>query len=103
VADRPDAAVERARINSETAQIEFAALQRFFAQGLVIAVSPTLDLVEVAFQLQQDNRQQFETWLADDVVGPLSDPQAAAWLAAEQRVWSVVVRPWVLVQPVSAD
>jgi hypothetical protein len=98
-----DAAVERARINSETAQIEFAALQRFFAQGVVIAVSPALDLVEVAFQLQQDNRAQFESWLTAGEVGPVQDTQAADWLAAEQRVWSVVVRPWVLVQPVTAD
>ncbi|MFW5724155.1 MAG: DUF2288 family protein [Halochromatium sp.] len=29
----------------------------------------------------------------------MSDAQATAWIEAEAVVWAVVVRPWVLVQP----
>ena len=45
-AEAPD--VERARINSETSKIAWQELQRFFAQGIAVAVAPQLDLVEVA-------------------------------------------------------
>lgn len=100
VRDEPakDAAADHARINGETARIGFAELQRFFAQGRVIAVEPDLDLVEVACQFHQDNTVQVRAWIAAAQVGPLDDGRAAAWLEAGQEVWSVVVRPWVLVQ-----
>jgi len=38
--------------------------------------------------------------MADGVVGPVSDAHAVEWLEARALMWSVVVRPWVLVQPV---
>ena len=33
-------------------------------------------------------------------VGSASDAQALEWLQANALMWSVVVRPWVLVQPI---
>jgi hypothetical protein len=92
--------LQRARINSETAKIGWHELQRFFAQGHAVAVSPGLDLVEVACQVSSDNKPQIEQWMADGSIGPVSDAQAIEWLEARALMWSVVVRPWVLVQPV---
>lgn len=91
--------VERARINAETAKIAWRELQRFFAQGKAVAVSPQLDLVEVALQISCDNRDQVDAWMKDGSVGQVSDAQALEWLAENALMWSVVVRPWVLVQP----
>jgi hypothetical protein len=90
---------ERARINAETAKIAWRELQLFFAQGNAIAVSPTLDLVDVALQMSHDNREQVDVWMKEGSVGPVSDAQALEWLEANALMWSVVVRPWVLVQP----
>lgn len=90
----------RARINSETAKIAWQELQRFFAQGHAIAVSHQLDLVDVAYQLSCDNKPQLEAWMELDHVGVVSDAQALEWLEANVLMWSVVVRPWVLVQPI---
>ncbi len=95
-----DQELERARINSETAKIAWRELQRFFAQGKAVAVAPELDLVDVALQVFADNGAQIEAWMSDGRVGPVSDAQALEWLEANALVWSVVVRPWVLVQPV---
>ena len=95
-----DEDAEWARINSETAKIAWRELQRFFARGNAVAVSPELDLVEVALQISADNREQAEAWMADGRVGHVTDAQALEWLEANALVWSVVVRPWVLVQPV---
>ena len=95
-----DEALERARLNSETAKIAWRELQRFFAQGNAVAVASHLDLVEVAYQISCDNKAQVEAWMAEHEVAPVSDAQAREWLDANALVWSVVVRPWVLVQPV---
>lgn len=98
-----EAQLQRARINTETAQIAWRELQRFFAQGHAVAVSPKLDLVDVAFRMSTDDKASVETWMQAGLVGPVSDAQALEWLEANALVWSVVVRPWVLVQPVMKD
>jgi hypothetical protein len=73
-------AVERARINAETAKIAWGELQRFFAQGNAILVSPELDLVDVAWEISRDNRATVEDWMAAEKVGQVTDAQASEWL-----------------------
>ncbi|HUX90117.1 MAG TPA: DUF2288 domain-containing protein [Gallionellaceae bacterium] len=90
----------RAKVNMETSRIEWKELQRFFASGAAVKVSTKLDLVEVAMQMHEDNKNQFEDWLASGMLGKVIDEQAAAWLASDAEVWAVVVSPWVLVQEV---
>ena len=102
-AEPRDEAVERARINAETAKIGWVQLQRFFAQGIAVAVMPELDLVEVAWQMSQDNSEQIEDWMGAGRVQRVTDAQAQEWLDANALMWCVVVKPWVLVQPVLAE
>ena len=90
--------IEKAKLNLETAQMAWSVLQVFFASGNAISVSPNLDLVEVAFQMSQDNKQQIESWMAEGKVGQVSDDQARTWYETDAQLWTVVVRPWVLVQ-----
>jgi hypothetical protein len=90
--------VFRAKVNLETSRIAWKELQRFFASGVAIAVSPELDLVEVAFQISEDNKKQVAAWLSEGKVGEVSDAQALAWYEVDAEVWSVVVSPYVLVQ-----
>jgi hypothetical protein len=49
-------------------------------------------------QLGLDNTSQFEQWIADKEVGPVTDEQARQWFEANQELWAVVAAPWVLVQ-----
>lgn len=90
--------LERARINQETARIPWRDLQRFFAQGRVIAVDPGLDLVELALQCSRDEAGVIGSELEHGRIAPVSDDRARAWLEADAEVWAVVVKPWVLVQ-----
>lgn len=90
--------IDRDKINGETATIPWRELQRFFAQGVTLAVSPELDLVEVALQFSLDEKTVVEGWLEQGKVSVVSDQQAREWYEANAVVWSVVVRPWVLVQ-----
>ncbi len=88
----------RARLNRETAKIPWRELQRFFAGGATIAVDPELGLLEVAVQMSLDNAACIARWMAEGQLAKVSDDQARQWLEADALVWSVVIRPWVLVQ-----
>jgi hypothetical protein len=90
--------VYRTKINQETSRIAWKELQRFFASGTVILVAADLDLVEVAFQISEDNQQQVAQWLSAGRIGRVTDEQALAWYEADADVWAVVVSPYVLIQ-----
>ena len=95
-----DRAQNRARINAETAKIAFRELQRFFAAGKLMHVAAGLDLVETALAVQQDEVARIESLIADRHIARVSDEQARAWIEADAELWAVVVKPWVLVQPI---
>jgi hypothetical protein len=95
--------LERARINGETAKIPWLELQRFFAAGKVMWIAAELDLVDVAFALQKDDLQQVRVWTEKQELAPVSDEQARAWIDSGALLWSVVVKPWVLVQECASE
>lgn len=88
----------RARLNLETSQIAWRELQRYYAAGMVIAVSDDLDLVEVAASVASDDTAAVSRWMSEARVARVSDMQASTWLEADAALWAVVVKPWVLVQ-----
>ncbi|MBI5429542.1 MAG: DUF2288 domain-containing protein [Nitrosomonadales bacterium] len=90
--------IYRAKLNLETAQIAWRELQRFFASGAALHVSADIDLVEVAFQMSEDNAEQIKQWMQAGKLGKVTDEQAAAWYETDALVWGVVVSPWLLVQ-----
>ncbi len=97
-----DPEVLRGKLNRETAKMPWRDLQRFFANGSAIFASPELSLVDVAAVIAEDDRRQVEQWMMAGLLAPVSDKQATDWLAADLQMWVVVVKPWVLVQPVAA-
>lgn len=90
----------RRRLNSETSKLRWTELQRHYAGGNVVAVDTSLDLIEVAVGIAQDDTESVKKWMADGRLAKLGDIQAAAWQQADVELWAVVVKPWVLVQRV---
>lgn len=90
----------RVRILAETAKIAWKELQRYFAQGVVVLAKPGLNLVDVAYEMTRNNEQQVKQWMETGALQNVSDEQAREWLEANALMWAVVVKPWVLVQPV---
>lgn len=88
----------RVKLNGETSRLQWKELLRFFAAGAVISVSDELDLVDVAARIATDDKNAVAKWMAQGRVGKVSDAQASAWLEADAALWTVVVKPWVLVQ-----
>lgn len=88
-----------AAIVGATAQIEWKDLEPHFARGELLVVDSTLDLVEVAQALIDDDSARVKGWMQDNQLTSASDRQAADWHERNpETLWAVVIRPWVLVQ-----
>lgn len=94
-----DFEMDREKLNTETAKISWKELEVFFANGTAVHVSSSLDLIDVALEIFLDNKIQVEQWMSDNLVCKVSVKQAKLWLNNDAILWSVVVKPWVLVQP----
>ncbi|MBK5939455.1 DUF2288 domain-containing protein [Halochromatium roseum] len=96
-------ALTKAKLGGETAKIPWCELQRFFAQGRAIHVATGLDLVEVALAVHHDDAEQVLHWMTQGQVERVRDADARHWIEVDALVWALVVRPWVLVQPLELD
>ncbi|GAA4024027.1 DUF2288 domain-containing protein [Actimicrobium antarcticum] len=87
-----------ARLNRETARLQWHELLPHFASGVMVAIDGTLDLVDVAVRMSMDDTTAVSNWMADGLVHRVSDTLAAAWSETDPALWSVIVKPWILVQ-----
>lgn len=88
----------KSKLNLETARAPWRELQTFFAQGLVLNIEKGLDLLTVGEQFAADNKALFEEWLASGQVAQVSDDLALKWHETDVSVWTMVIKPWILVQ-----
>ncbi|MFT7286955.1 MAG: hypothetical protein ACI87W_001064 [Halieaceae bacterium] len=88
----------RSDLLAQTAQIPFAELQRVFAAGRLLLVDESMDLIEMAVSLVEDDRSRYADWVAAGKICAVNDAQATRWLADAKLLWAVVADPWVLVQ-----
>lgn len=87
------------KLNQETAKIRWIELQVFFARGVAVYISEQLDLVDAAAGFSLDDTSTVGRWMDAGLVDKVSDKQATEWIEKDAMVWAVVVKPWVLVQP----
>lgn len=90
--------IEQAKLNGETALIHWHELQRFFAQGVVMSVAPHLDLIEVASAMGLDDIARVKVWFEAGELAHVSDELATRWFTDNPELWTVVVKPYILVQ-----
>ncbi len=86
------------KLLSETALFHWHDLQKFFAQGVVLWVDESLDLVSVASMFANDDSNQLEPLLEALQIRQPTNDQARQWYGDDVELWSVVVAPYVLVQ-----
>lgn len=86
------------KLNRETAKLAWKELQRHFARGVVVVVSPELDLVEVAVAMAEDDRPSVHAWSEQGLLSRASSDDARRWQERDPALWAVVVAPWVVVQ-----
>ena len=88
----------RQKLVNETSKIAWKELQVFFAQGVTVHVSSRLDLIETAVRISEDDAASVDTWMQQGLLAPVSDEQARQWYDDDILVWTLVIKPWVLVQ-----
>ncbi|MDD1138673.1 DUF2288 domain-containing protein [Pseudomonas sp. TNT2022 ID233] len=87
-----------AKLLGETASITWKELERFYAQGALLWVDASLDLIAVAEAVASDQGEKVAAWLAEEKVAKLSETRALDIFERDPEMWAVVVRPWILVQ-----
>lgn len=88
----------RNKVNRETARLPWTELQKHFAQGNVVWVANSLDLVDVAVRISHDDKANITQWMNSGLIAKVSDQQAQRWLDANAELWACVVSPFILVQ-----
>jgi hypothetical protein len=91
-------AIEQAKLNNETALMPWHELQRFFAQGVVMNIAPHLDLLEVASKMSVDDVNAVRAWFDAGELAHVTDELANRWFSSNTELWTVVVKPYILVQ-----
>ncbi|MBD9415094.1 DUF2288 domain-containing protein [Pseudomonas sp. PDM16] len=87
-----------AKLLGETAKISWQELQPFFARGQLLWVDGSIDLVEVARAVAEDEGAKVSAWLQVGQVAKVDEGRAEDYLARDPELWAVVVSPWVLIQ-----
>ncbi|MET0266056.1 MAG: DUF2288 domain-containing protein [Duganella sp.] len=88
----------RDKVNRETARLPWTELIKHFAQGNVVWVADTLDLVDVAVRISHDDKASIGRWMEAGLLAKVSDEQAQRWLESNAQLWASVVSPFILVQ-----
>lgn len=90
----------RAKLNLETAQLQWSELERHFARGDVIKVAIGTDLVDAALHVAENNTDVVQAWLSEGRIARAEMSDAEDWYSRKPQFWAVVVAPWVIVQEV---
>lgn len=92
--------VLRAKLISETGKLEWPELERHFARGVVVAVNPGIDLIDVALCIANDDKAAMEKWFDGGTVRRTETADAEAWVKTQPLFWVVVIAPWVVIQEI---
>lgn len=90
------------RFQNELDQVTWADLARPFAFRRLWCVSDTANIVEVATKMVEDQASDLARWLQSGDLRLADDQDAAGWAEdPELHFHILIVRPYVLVKPVS--
>jgi hypothetical protein len=88
------------KLEKYSGDVDWSYLRPHFKAGNMIYVDPCLDLKEVGLVFAKDNQQQVQEWLkAGDLVQPC-ELHAEHWAKEGTRFQAMIVRPFVLAQPI---
>ena len=89
---------DKTSILLETSTVPWHELQKLFASGVVLSLDKELDMIEVAHHIANDDAAEIDALIKANKIQHVSNDQAKRWYADNTILWSVVVKPWVLVQ-----
>ena len=89
---------QKDKLNLETAVIHWKALEAFFAQGKLLIVSPSADLVSTAGIIAENSVKELESLIEAQEIEFASPEWVRKNCVDETELWAVVVSPYVLAQ-----
>jgi hypothetical protein len=89
---------QKEQLNLETAIIHWKALEAFFAQGKLLIVAPSGDLVNTASIIAENNVTKLEKLINSQMIEFASPKWVRKHCTEETGLWAVVVSPYVLAQ-----
>ena len=91
------------KLEKYSGTVDWTYLKSHYEAGAMLYVDPTLDLKRAGLALAQDQAEQVQAWLkSGDLVKPC-DLHVAHWLKTKTHFNAMIVRPFVLAQPVKKE
>lgn len=89
------------KLEKYSGEVDWTYLKPHFEAGSMIYVDPTLDLKSAGLAFANDDQTQVKAWLkSGDLVQPC-DLHAEHWKQTNTLFNAMIVRPFVLAQPLS--
>jgi hypothetical protein len=96
-----DRSSEEDKLSKYTGDVDWGYLKPHFEAGAMIYVDPSLDLKTAGLAFSEDDQVQVKAWLrSGDLVQPCR-LHADHWEQEKTRFTAMIVRPFVLAQPVA--
>ena len=90
------------KLEKYSGNVNWSYLQPHFESGVLLYVDPSLALTQVGLALAQDDETQVQAWIsAGDLVQPCQ-LHATHWQESKEQFNAMIVRPFVLAQPIAA-
>jgi hypothetical protein len=90
----------REELEKECAEIPYKELERFFAKGALIVVDKSLNIIDVADVVQEDDPDTLQQWITKGLVTRAHDEHALKWTETDANLLAVTMTPWVIVQEI---
>jgi len=88
------------KLEKYSGDVDWSYLKPHFEAGNMIYVDPCLDLKTVGLAFAEDNQAQVKQWLkSGDLVQPC-ELHAEHWAQEKTHFQAMIVRPFVLAQPI---
>lgn len=88
----------RRKLESEIDELPWEELTRSFAFGRLFVVRGSLDLVEAALAMAQNEAATVEAWIQQERFGRPEDDEVAVWEQEKIRFQVLIVSPFVVVK-----
>ena len=86
------------KLNQETAILSWKELEVYFAQGKLLTVDPSCDLIEVASKISDNDAKELEDLINKNLIQFATPNWINENCKAETQLWTVVIAPYIVSQ-----
>jgi len=94
----PDSLTLKEKLNLETAAISWEDLQICFAQGKLLIVDTTADIIDIASHISENDSEKLKQLIQNDNIAFATPEWIKTYCQEDTLLWAVVVAPYVVAQ-----